>query len=424
MQITVYPSHLCGEFDPPPSKSHALRIIVAALLSDKPTEITGIPFCGDVTAAINCATALGARWDGRIFYPPEKFERKAILDCGESGTALRFFLCVTAAIGGEYVVTGAPRLMSRPTESLISALESGGVSVVKRQDGYCVSGKLLPGRYEIDCSETSQFLSGLLFVLPLMNAICSVKASGLVSAAYVDMTERVMRDFGIKLRSDGETFTVYPGAYSKPDGAIVDADWSGGAFLLAGGALSGKVTAHNVDLRSLQSDLKIIELLRLAGATVTENGDCVMVEKKPLRATEIDCSDVPDLAPIIAVVGAYSEGVTRIKNAARLKTKESDRVVSVTEMIKSLGGNAEFSDGDVIIRGLGGLSGGKVRTFGDHRIAMAAAIAASGADSPVIIDNCDCVKKSYVDFWRDYVSCGGIISIEETTDGASGRRKN
>lgn len=404
--MTLFPSMLKGVFAPPYSKSYAQRVIIASLLADKPTEIKNLPSCGDVDTVLGCAKALGGMFDGGMFIPPAEFNKKAVFDCGESGLALRFFMPVAAAVGGEFTFEGSDRLFRRPSEPLIQALRSGGVTVGRCSRGYNLSGRLRPGSYEICCGGSSQFLSGMLMALAVADGPSTVKAVSLASAPYVGMTADVMKEFGVSVNIDGNVYTVFPSVYSRTKAAEICMDWSGAAFLLSGAAICGKVTVKPADNYVYQGDRAIVGILEKFGADVETGKNSVTVAHRRLRGITLDCTDIPDLVPAVAAVAAYADGTTVLKNTERLAGKESNRVEAVTAMINSLGCSACFSGGDIVICG-GAPAGGRVGVHGDHRIAMAAAVAAAGCSAPVIIDDAECVKKSYPRFWEDYAACGG-----------------
>lgn len=413
MRITCFPAKIKGKILPPFSKSDAIRVIACALMSDVPVQIEDLPSCDDSVAALCCAKALGATYDGKIFTPPEKFPGKATLDCGESGACLRFFTCITAAIGGEFILLAEKSLLSRPMNELIAVLESGGVTVKKILNGWSVCGKLNGGIYEIDGKTSSQFVSGMLLALPLTKQPCLLKCRNLVSREYVNQTIAVMRKFSVNVeKSDGEPleFKVDGRGYTPQKQPVtLCRDWSGGAFFLVAGALGGEITVCK--LNENLPDSQIDEILSLCGCDTdkSRNDDGTVnmtVRKSEIKPFCYDFTDCPDLVPVCAVLAAAAKGESRLKNVARLKEKESDRVVSVTGLVRSLGAKAGFDGKDIVIYG-GNLVGGKVVTYDDHRIAMSAAIAAVACRKAVEIDNAACVKKSYSSFWRDYAAVGG-----------------
>lgn len=414
MRITCFPAKINGEILPPFSKSDAIRVIVCALMSDSPVKIENLPSCDDSVAALRCAKTLGATYDGNMFTPPEKFPEVATLDCGESGACLRFFMCIAAAVGGEFTLLAGKSLLSRPMNELIATLKSGGVTVKKIENGWRVCGKLKGGTYEIDGKTSSQFISGMLLALPLTKQKCVLRCHNLVSREYVNQTISVMRKFSINVEKSGaETleFKVDGRGYSPQEMCVkLSRDWSSAAFFLVAGALGGEFTAR--ELTENLPDSQIADILSRCGCKTEksyndDNTVDLTARKSEIKPFCYDFTDCPDLVPVCAVLAAAANGQSGLENVARLKEKESDRVVSVMQLVRSLGAKAEFDGKDIVIYG-GNLVGGKVATYDDHRIAMSAAVAASACSEPVQIDNAACVRKSYSSFWRDYTAAGGV----------------
>ncbi|MGN1093758.1 MAG: 3-phosphoshikimate 1-carboxyvinyltransferase [Candidatus Neoclostridium sp.] len=415
MRLTCFPSVFSGSFTPPVSKSDAIRAIICALLSDKRTVFPPLPSSDDVVAAIECAESLGARYDGKIFAPPEKFPSEATLNCRESAACLRFFACVTAAIGGNFTLKTGESLSSRPTETLAETLKSGGVTLERTQNGFKTKGKLKAGKYTVDGDVSSQFLSGMLLAAPYISGETEITGKNLVSGAYVKRTLSVMRAFSAEIkekkRADGTVYLIPNASFTPPERLTLGEDWSGASFMLAAGALGGEVTALGMPENA--PDGQIVDILDLFGCDVrkSKNPDGtvdVTAKKRAFKPFEYDYVDCPDLVPVCCVLAANANGKSALKNVARLKTKESDRVTSCIRLIESLGAKAEFDGKDILVRG-GKTTGGAVKTYGDHRIAMAAACAAAGSTGTVEIDDAECVKKSYASFWNDYVSTGGAV---------------
>jgi len=282
-----------------------------------------------------------------------------------------------------------------------------------------ISGQLTPGRYRLDAGVSSQFISGLLFSLPLLSGNSELHLSGSIeSLPYIELTLDMLKIYGIELTYENMLFTI-PGrqAYRSPGAANVEGDWSNAAFWLAAGAIgNSSVTCTGLDLNSRQGDRAILEVLSLFGAHVRQSGSSVTVSTGRLSGIEIDARDIPDLVPILAVVATAAGGVTEIINAGRLRGKESDRLASVTDMLSRLGANIRESKHGIVIQGGTPLIGGFVSSWGDHRIAMAAAIAASTCSAPVVIQDAEAVSKSYPRFFDDLLLLGGAcVGYTETT---------
>jgi 3-phosphoshikimate 1-carboxyvinyltransferase len=263
------------------------------------------------------------------------------------------------------------------------------------------------GHYQCRGDITSQYISGLMMALPLVGGGEIEIIGKLESEPYVDLTVDVMRQFGVTVRKEGNTYYVSEGPY-QPNTLTVEGDYSQAAFWLVAGAVSGEITLTGLRKDSLQGDRKIIELLREFGADIQWQGNTVRAVKSSLKGLCIDVADIPDLVPVLAVAASQAEGETRIVNGARLRLKESDRLTSTCEMIRALGGRIEETEDGLVITG-SDLTGGSVDSYNDHRIAMSAAVASAVCGDRVTISECRCVDKSYPAFYEDYERLGGTI---------------
>lgn len=413
MSEIILPRPLEGRISAPASKSWAHRLLICAALSKDPSRIVCGNMCDDVMSTKCCLEALGARFDGDMVYPIDRaaLPENTVLDCGESGATLRFLLPVCGALGVNAVFRRSGRLPQRPLYPLDEVLCRHGMSIEKRGNELVCGGKLRSGLYEIAGNVSSQFVSGLLMALPLLEKDSLIRVTGKTeSAPYIMMTERALTQAGIGFEYRENQYLVFGGQqYDLPD-CTVEGDWSAAAFFLCMGAFSEKgVTVSNLPKASIQGDRKLLDILRRMGADVCVGGDEVKVKKDKLHGIDIDAADIPDLIPPLAVVCAGAKGESWIYNAQRLRSKESDRLHAIYVMLTKLGADViELPDG-LIIRG-GKLHGGTVSSFGDHRIAMAAAVASIICEGETKIDDIDCVKKSYPDFFRDFISLGGEIS--------------
>lgn len=402
MTRTLTPHPLGGEIAAIASKSQAHRYLICAALADGISHIRCDERSADIDATVRCLNALGASisYENNHFtvQPIQKAEF-GILDCGESGSTLRFLIPVVAALGcgADFVLHG--RLAERPLSPLQELLEARGIVFTKPQkDILHLEGKLSAGRFEIAGNVSSQFISGLLFALPLLNGRSDIMLTSLLeSAPYVDLTLAAMRRFGVEIHGMSNFAS---GSYRACD-VTVEGDWSNAAFWLCAGAISNPVTLTGIDLHSTQGDRKIVEVLERFGAGVEKHAFSVSVFPQPMHGIELDASDIPDLVPPIALLAACAEGTTRIYGAKRLKIKESDRLQSVSAALNALGGKVTVTEDGLIIEGTG-LKGGTVDSQNDHRIAMLAAIASSVCETPVTLHGSDAVKKSYPRFWEDF----------------------
>lgn len=400
MKVTITPQKLCGEIEAIPSKSAAHRLLICAALADRPTVIRCDKTSQDIDATVQCLCAMGAdiqKIGDEFHVTPGKTADTPSLDCGESGSTLRFLLPVLCAMGVDADITMHGRLPYRPLEPLWSELITHGAKLEKPVESMIsVSGKLQGNDFTLAANISSQYISGLLFALPLLGG-GTVHLTGKVeSRGYITMTIRAMTAFGLSVNWENDAITVLPGKYRSPGIAFVEGDWSNAAFWLAADSLCGNVRCTGLDQNSCQGDRAIASALQKI-----RNGNA-----------EIDASQIPDLVPILAVVASLTPGTTHITGAARLRLKESDRLVTVREMLTELGGDViEEADG-LIIRGKEKLFGGCTHSRGDHRIAMAAAIASVGCKNQVIIENAESVQKSYPKFFSDFAGLGGRIKEE------------
>jgi len=401
-----------------PSKSQAHRLLICAALSDAGTYIGCGGTSDDIDTTVGCLESLGARIrrDGAGFQTEPIAlpisETLKTLDCAESGSTLRFMLPVCCALGAaaEFVMRG--RLSERPMSHLSEQLSGHGCEITAAPGILRCSGKLEGGDFALPGNVSSQYISGLLLALPLLGADSAVTVSGKVeSASYIGMTLDALSMFGIRTGSGGGRYAVRGGqGYRSPGKADVEGDWSNAAFWLCAGAIGGDgVTCAGLNAESRQGDRVVAQLLELFGAGVTYAGDRVTVTPGRLHGIQIDAGDIPDLVPALSVVAAVAGGRTEIRGAARLRLKESDRLRSVTETLRGLGADvAETGDGLTIV-GKPALDGGSVSAFGDHRIAMMAAIASGVCGGPVTIGGAEAVNKSYPGFFRDFEALGGVI---------------
>lgn len=415
MDIAIRPAILNGSVRAIGSKSDIHRLMICAAMADGVTKISGIVGSEDVHATASCLRALGAdvRIDGtECTIVPGKCVENPSLDCGESGSTFRFILPVTAALCGSGSFTGSGRLPNRPIGELVTAMRSGGVKFSAESLPLSISGKLRPGCYTIPGNVSSQYISGLLMALSITPGESVVNLSShLESSAYVDMTLDTLRIFGADITVSENSYKIIGKQKLTSPGSIdADGDWSNSAFFLASAAINGEVTVTGLRRNSVQGDKQVAEILSDFGADVQWNGDAVTVKSGELHGCVIDLTNIPDSLPILAVVAAFAKGETHFTGAARLRLKESDRLKTVSDMLRNLGGTVtELPDG-LIVTG-GKLIGGSVDGAGDHRIVMAGAIAAAHCMEEVKIIGAQAVNKSYPDFFRDFSQLGGQCNV-------------
>ena len=414
MNVTISGGAMQGEISSVPSKSAAHRALICAALSDEPTDIYLPISNADIDVTASCLCAMGAEITRNGAYlkvsPIKEVPDFAELDCGESGSTLRFLLPIAAAKLPKTAFFGSGRLPQRPIGELKAAMEKCGAMFSADMLPLSVFGKLNAGRYEIEGNVSSQYISGLLMALPLLDGDSSIiLKSPLCSEPYVNITLEMLTSFGIEIERREDGFYVRGGqVFHSPKAVIVEGDWSAAAFFLTAGAIAGDVTVTNLKIGSEQGDREIVEILRKFGANIEILDSSVRVRKAKLTACDVDVSAIPDLLPILTVLASCADGKTVLFNAQNLRHKESDRLSSSAAMINALGGRAEEYPDRLEITGMG-LRGGTIDSFNDHRIAMSAAIAASACSGQTTIIGAQAVKKSYPDFFRDFEKLGGKI---------------
>lgn len=416
MNITIEPSPLKGEIAAVPSKSDAHRKLICAALSDSPCVIELAALSKDIEATINCLRALGAdiRVKGdAISIIPINSAAGGMLNCGESGSTLRFLLPVAAALGSKAAFAGHGRLPSRSISQLALAMEKHGVSFSSGTLPFEITGKLLPGTYELPGDVSSQYISGLLLALPLLDKESRITLSSpLESQGYVDMTLSALKAFGVETHLQENSYLIpAPQCFKAPEKVDVEGDWSSAAFFLCAGAVSGSVTLSGLDINSRQGDKAVLEILRQMGADVKSGVNSISVSKAPLKGISIDVREIPDLLPILAVTAACAQGETRFTGAARLRDKESDRLSATASILTALGGSVTELPDELLVRGCA-LTGGAVNGYNDHRMVMATAIAAAVCNSPVKIFGAEAISKSYPSFFEHFRALGGIYAEE------------
>lgn len=407
MKLTITPAKLNGTITPPPSKSLAHRLIILASLANGESTITNFEPCEDLLATVRAMRALGAQIeiDKNAMHirgiDPQSVWTKELpqIDCGESGTTLRLLIPVALTVAGGGVFTGSQRLMQRPLEPYFVIFREQGIHYSLENNTLTVQGQLKPGQYRLPGNVSSQFFSGLLLALPLLNEPSVLVPEGrLESTSYITLTLYALSLFGIHIPA---TMSLPP-QYHLPANTVypardlsIEADWSQAAFWCAASVIGNGVSVAGMNNASFQGDSVITDY----AAQLQEGG-----------SVSIDISNCPDLAPPLAAMGALMKGELHLTNAARLRLKESDRLSAISSTLTALGADIREEADSLIIRGKASLRGGvTVDCHNDHRIAMMLAIAATRCEQPVTLTGAQCVNKSYPDFWKDYQALGGII---------------
>lgn len=415
-------SSISGTVQAPSSKSVAHRMLLCAALSRSNCTINNISDSDDMVATIGCLQTLGAKITKKgsvVFLDATNFvsdtAKHYTLNCKESGTTLRIMIPVCAALGLHVTFVGENRLVSRPLDEYVELLPQHGVTVAKGDASlpFTISGKLCGSDFYISPKVSSQYVTGLIFALSLLENDSTLHLkSELVGSQYVDITTSVMKDFGVNVtKTDNSYIVIGSQKYTVNESLSVEGDWSQAAFFLCCGAIGADITVTNLNLNSTQGDKKIIEYLKAFGADVSISDNSVRVRKSVLKATDIDATDTPDLVPILSVLASFCTGQTNIYGVNRLKFKESDRLLSTSKMINSLGSNATYTDDCMTINGTNKLIGGTVDGYNDHRIVMSSAIAGAFCTSDTTITDANAVNKSYTNFFDDYKSLGGICDV-------------
>ncbi|MBR1750234.1 MAG: 3-phosphoshikimate 1-carboxyvinyltransferase [Ruminococcus sp.] len=405
MDIIITPTHLSGSVTAPPSKSAAHRLLLCAALSKGESVVKNIYPSKDILATIGCLEALGARIElkGDTAYVRgiEDTPDECVLDCNESGSTLRFMIPVACALGCKATFIGRGRLPERPITPYLDELpKHGAVIEYNGTMPFTVGGKLTSGRYEIRGDISSQFITGLLYGLIFTEGDSElVMTTPLQSRPYVDMTCDALSRFGADIRKNGDIYYIKGGCRLTPQNFTVEGDYSQAAFFEVADALGCDIDIKGLNVNSYQGDKKIVEII----------SEIVYNNKKGLKPFDVDVSDIPDLVPILAVLGSFCEGTSYIRNAARLRIKECDRLHAMAVSLNACGGKVTEKEDELVIEGVKALTGGEVPDFNDHRIPMAMSIAAVRSEKPVIIRGAQSVSKSYPDFWEVYKDIGGII---------------
>ncbi len=430
--MTIYkiiPQSLHGSVLVPSSKSMGHRMCICAGLSGNDCIVDNIAVSKDIEATNRCLTGLGvtvtkvySEYKGRTafqFHWNHRFSLGQVaVDCGESGSTLRFFIPLGALCNRSFTFKGQGKLVSRPLQPYYDIFDKQELRYCTAENGclpLTVNGRLKPGAYVLPGNVSSQFVSGLLFALPLLDGDSTLKIlPPLESASYIELTLSSLRRFGIDIKRKDLFHYKIPGkqTYRAPSGRVqVEGDWSQAAFWLVAGAIGSRegLRCNGLNEASLQGDKAVLEILRNMGADIRIDKDAVTILPSGLRGCEIDAADCPDLVPVLSVAAAVAEGTTHIINAGRLRIKECDRLAAMHSELVKLGADITEEPGGLLIKGKPeGLKGGAVvDAWNDHRIAMSMAVAALACKEPVTLTGGESVSKSYPEFWNDYAAVGG-----------------
>ena len=426
MKVKIKPSILSGEIVIPPSKSYSHRAIISAALAngEKKSKINNLKFSVDIETTVK----IMENWGAKITKKEGSLEilgnngkivpKKNYIQCNESGSTIRFLIPVGLTSENELIFDGKGKLIDRPLDSYYKIFDDQGIKYEMSEDKLPlkVNGKLKAGNYEIDGNISSQFITGLLYALPLLDGDSTIVINkNLESKGYVDLTLEILKLSGIKIKNnDYKSFEIKGNQEYKYFDYTVEGDYSQVAFWIVAGIISAnkdnEIKCLHLNKYSLQGDKAIIEIVQKMGAKLEIFDDYVIVKPSKTKGTIIDVSQCPDIAPILTVLGALSEGETKIINAERLRIKESDRIISIKTELNKLGAEVEEVGDSLVIQGVDTFEGGvEVSAWNDHRIAMSLAIASIRCKNEIVIDEAESVKKSYPHFWDDFEKMGGQI---------------
>lgn len=404
MKLMITPQRLHGSITPPASKSQAHRLIMGASLAGGTSTLRSVSGSNDITATLGCMEALGA---GSAYLDDTTLQITGnaghtapagqVLDCGESGSTLRFLIPIALALTGSVAFRGHGRLMQRPQTPYFEIFREKGIEYQLKGDLLTVRGTLTPGRYSLRGDVSSQFITGLLYALPLLHGDSDiVLTTQLESESYVNLTLDALRQFGITIHPTAQGWHVPGNQVYHPHNLAVEADYSQSGFFYAAQGIGNPVTVTGMNPDSVQGDKIVVDYMKQLSVP---------------GPVDLDVRDCPDLVPPLALCAALRDGETTvISGAARLRLKESDRLASVTAVLNAMGASIEEGEDQLTIHGVSSLTGGvTVDSWGDHRIAMMAAIAATVCRAPIALTGAESVKKSYPGFWNDYCRLGGQI---------------
>ncbi len=424
--IKINPSKLKGEIKIPPSKSMSHRAIISAALAEGVSKVDNLIFSDDIKATLDGMRSLGthvecieteANQDIHSVTLRGNSDIRAIdtaIDCKESGSTLRFLIPFACLTGESVTFTGRGKLVERPLNTYYNIFDEQDIEY-KNNDGKLpleVKGALKPGTFKMKGNISSQFITGLMFVLPLLEGDSKIEiTTNLESKGYVDLTMDVLRKFGIEVEcNDYKEFLIEGNQKYKSIDYRVEGDYSQAAFWIVAGLLSGNISCKDLNIDSLQGDKAILDIVQEMGGKLEIERDLIKVNDSDTKGITIDASQCPDLVPILTVLGALSKGTTKIINAERLRIKESDRLKAISTELNKLGADVKELEDGLIIEGKEQLKGGTVDSWNDHRIAMALAVASIKCTDPVTITGSSAVKKSYPNFWEDFRKLGGRLN--------------
>lgn len=421
MNVIITPNKLCGDVIIPPSKSLSHRAIIAASLANGKSVISNVLYSKDIKATINAMRACGAQIienkDSLEIIGSKVKRFQNIIDANESGSTIRFMIPIALVCNDPITFTGKNHLVKRPLDTFFEMFDNQGIRYERGKDylPLYVNGGLKPGVFNIPGDISSQFITGLLYALPMLNGDSVINiTTNLESKGYVDLTLDMLNKYGIEIENvEYKKFIVKGNQDYKPYDYTIEGDFSQSAFFLVADCLGADITLHAMNPKSRQGDKKIIQDIIDLGAKVSFTGDLLKAEPTKTKGCVIDFAQSPDLGPALTVLASLSSGTTEFINAARLRIKECDRITCMKEELEKLGAKIEEKPDGMIINGVDSLTGGVVDSHNDHRVAMSLAMASLKAKGEIKIINAECVSKSYPNFWEIFESIGGKIRYED-----------
>lgn len=417
--VCIQPGVLNGTVSMPPSKSVAHRAIICASLAQGVSVLHPIALSNDILATMNAMQQLGAvmtlAGDTLTVDGTHTFSHpSALLDCGESGSTLRFLIPIAAAGGVTARFIGHGKLPERPIGVLTDCLPLHGVPC-QTEGGLplTIKGHLQSGTYPVAGHISSQFITGLLLALPLLNGDSEIiLTSPAQSVGYIDMTIAVLRDFGITIEPTANGWHIPGQQHYRPRSYTVEGDWSQAAFFMTAAALGGQITIDNLDPHSTQGDKACLALYARFGADIrTDPHGRITITHRALKGISIDATDIPDMVPALAVTAALCEGTTTITGAARLRIKECDRLAAMRDGLSRLGADIQETPDGLVINGVSALHGGTAEGYNDHRIVMSLAMASVRCTGDIVLTDRESINKSYPTFFDDMQRLGGKVHV-------------
>ncbi|MDD3113349.1 MAG: 3-phosphoshikimate 1-carboxyvinyltransferase [Candidatus Izemoplasmatales bacterium] len=420
MTVIIHPKPLKGSVRIPPSKSQAHRAIIAASLAKGKSVLSNIAYSDDILATIGAMEKIGVRFIknpnqliingiNRITFNDDNF-----IECNESGTTLRLVMPLLSLSRQKIVYTGKKSLLQRPLGIYETLFQKMNLPFQKSETSFILSGSIVPGEYDIPGNVSSQFVSGLLFALPLLKEPSRLNVQDpFESRGYVDMTIDMLKTAGVTIIEEGNSYTIPGNQQYKPFNTIIEGDYTQLANFAVMGLLNGDIDCLGVPEKSLQPDRRILDFIQKAKGAYSVKDNQLHFQTTPTEGTDFDVSQSPDIAPVLSILAAVSKGESRIENAFRLKYKESNRIYSMYQTMKSFGVETTLLEDGLIIQGKTCLEGGEFESFNDHRIVMAIATASVISTKKITIHNAEVVKKSYPDFFSDMANLGADIELIE-----------